>query len=158
MRLSYKEAIKCLQSSGKHFEFPTEFGCDLQAEHERYLCEVQFKKPIFIYDFPKTIKPFYMRINDDNETVAAMDLIVPRVGELIGGSQREERRKILEQRLRETNMPADSYWWYIDLRKFGSVPHSGFGLGFERLLMAITGVANIRDVMPFPRTHRNLEF
>lgn len=158
MRISYREAVKYLQNSGKHFEFPTEFGCDLQAEHERYLCEEKFKKPVFVYDFPKTIKPFYMRINDDNETVAAMDLLVPRVGELIGGSQREERYTMLKQRLQETGMPADPYWWYMDLRKFGSVPHSGFGLGFERLLMAITGVTNIRDVMPFPRTHRNLEF
>ena len=158
VRLPYREAIKYLQKSGKYFEFPTEFGCDLQAEHERYLCEEKFKKPVFVYDFPKTIKPFYMRINNDNETVAAMDLLVPRVGELIGGSQREERCQILEQRLRETNIAAAPYWWYVDLRKFGSIPHSGFGLGFERLLMAITGVTNIRDVMPFPRTHRNLDF
>ena len=131
---------------------------DLQTEHERYLTEDHFNKPVIVYNYPKTIKPFYMRLNDDDETVAAMDLLVPRVGELIGGSQREERLDVLEKRMAEMDMEMDDYWWYLDIRRWGTTPHSGFGLGFERLLMLITGVTNIRDVIPFPRTPKNLEF
>jgi asparaginyl-tRNA synthetase len=158
VRLPYREAINILNNSGVKFEFPTEFGTDLQSEHERFLCETHFKKPVIVYDFPKTIKPFYMRLNDDNETVAAMDVLVPRVGELIGGSQREERLDILKKRLQEMGMDEAPYWWYLELRRFGTVPHSGFGLGFERFLMMVTGISNIRDVIPFPRTPKNLEF
>ena len=157
-RLPYREAIHILQQSGQKFEFPVDFGTDLQTEHERFLCETHFKKPVIVYNFPKTIKPFYMRVNDDNETVAAMDVLVPRVGELIGGSQREERLDVLKQRIQELGMSEAPYWWYLDLRRFGTVPHSGFGLGFERFLMMATGVTNIRDVIPFPRTPKNLEF
>lgn len=158
IRLPYREATNILQQSGQSFEFPTEFGVDLQTEHERFLCETHFKKPVIVYDFPKTIKPFYMRLNDDDETVAAMDVLVPRIGELIGGSQREERLEVLKQRIIETGMEKAPYWWYLDLRRFGTVPHAGFGLGFERFLMMVTGVTNIRDVIPFPRTPKNLEF
>ena len=158
VRLPYREAIGILQRSGKTFEFPVEFGTDLQTEHERFLCETHFNNPVILYNFPKTIKPFYMRINDDNETVAAMDVLVPRVGELIGGSQREERLDVLKQRMQEMGMNEAPYWWYLELRRFGTVPHSGFGLGFERFLMMATGVTNIRDVIPFPRTPKSLEF
>jgi asparaginyl-tRNA synthetase len=158
VRLPYREAIDILNNSGVKFEFPTEFGTDLQTEHERYLCETHFKKPVIVYDFPKIIKPFYMRLNDDNETVAAMDVLVPKVGELIGGSQREERLDVLQQRMKEMGLNEAPYWWYLDLRRFGTVPHSGFGLGFERFIMMVTGVTNIRDVIPFPRTPKNLEF
>lgn len=157
-RLPYRDAMDILLSSGKKFEFPIGFGQDLQTEHERFLAEEYFKKPVIVYNYPKTIKPFYMRLNDDNETVAAMDVLVPRVGELIGGSQREERLDVLKARIEETGMPEENYWWYLDLRRFGTTPHSGFGLGFERFLMMVTGVTNIRDVLPFPRTPRNLEF
>ena len=157
-RLPYQEAIDILKASGKTFEFPVDFGTDLQTEHERYLCETHFKKPVIVYDYPKTIKPFYMRLNDDNRTVRAMDVLVPGVGELIGGSQREDRLDILQQRMAEAKMDTAPYWWYFDLRRFGSVPHSGFGMGFERFLMMITGVSNIRDVIPFARTPKNLEF
>ena len=158
VRLPYQDAIDLLQRSGKTFEFPVEFGTDLQTEHERFLCEIAFKSPVIVYNFPKTIKPFYMRMNDDERTVAAMDVLVPGVGELIGGSQREERLDRLRQRIAEMNMGAAPYWWYLDLRRFGSVPHSGFGMGFERFLMLITGVNNIRDVIPFARAPKNLEF
>ena len=158
VRLPYREAIEILKKSGKKFEYPTEFGTDLQTEHERFLCETHFKKPVILYNYPKTIKPFYMRVNDDNETVAAMDVLVPKVGELIGGSQREERLDVLQQRMQELGMDDAPYWWYLDLRRFGTVPHAGFGLGFERFLMMVTGVSNIRDVIPFPRTPKNLEF
>ncbi|GAK60450.1 asparaginyl-tRNA synthetase [Candidatus Vecturithrix granuli] len=158
VRLPYREAIQILQQSGQKFEFPVNFGTDLQTEHERFLCETHFNKPVIVYNFPKTIKPFYMRVNDDNETVAAMDVLVPRVGELIGGSQREERLDVLKQRIQELGMDETPYWWYLDLRRFGTVPHSGFGLGFERFLMMVTGVANIRDVIPFPRTPKSLDF
>jgi asparaginyl-tRNA synthetase len=158
VRLPYAEAVQILKSSGRSFEFPVDFGVDLQTEHERFLCEEHFKKPVIVYDYPKEIKAFYMRLNDDGRTVAAMDLLVPRVGELIGGSQREERREVLERRILESGMTLDSYWWYLDIRRFGSVPHAGFGLGFERFLMLVTGVTNIRDVIPFPRTPRHLEF
>jgi asparaginyl-tRNA synthetase len=157
-RLPYTEAVEILQRSGKAFEFPVAYGADLQTEHERYLTEESFKKPVIVYNYPKDIKPFYMRLNDDDSTVAAMDLLVPRVGELVGGSQREERLDRLERRMQEAGMNRDSYWWYLDLRRFGTVPHAGFGLGFERFLMTVTGVTNIRDVIPFPRTPKHLEF
>ncbi len=157
-RLSYTEAIEILKKSNKSFEFKVDYGIDLQSEHERFLAEEYFKKPVFLTDYPKTIKPFYMRMNDDEKTVAAVDLLVPRIGELIGGSQREERLDRLEKRMEEMNLPKDPYWWYLDSRKFGSVPHAGFGLGFERFLMMITGVTNIRDVIPFPRTPGNIDF
>jgi asparaginyl-tRNA synthetase len=158
IRLPYREAVEILQKSGRKFEYDVGFGKDLQTEHERFLTENYFKKPVIVYDYPKTIKPFYMRVNDDNETVAAMDVLVPNIGEIIGGSQREERLEVLEARMAETGMEKDPYWWYLESRKFGSVPHSGFGLGFERLLMLITGISNIRDVIPFPRTPSNIEF
>ena len=158
VRLPYREAVKILQKSGQKFEYAIDFGKDLQTEHERYLTEKHFKKPVIVYDYPKTIKPFYMRLNDDNETVAAMDVLVPNIGEIIGGSQREERLKVLEARIDETGMDRAPYWWYIESRRFGSVPHSGFGLGFERLLMLVTGISNIRDVIPFPRTPSSIEF
>jgi asparaginyl-tRNA synthetase len=158
VRLPYTEAIELLQRSGKKFEFPITYGADLQTEHERYLTEEHFKKPVIVFNYPKEIKPFYMRLNDDDKTVAAMDLLVPRVGELVGGSQREERLELLEQRMQEAGMNRENYWWFLDMRRFGSVPHAGFGLGFERFLMTVTGVANIRDVIPFPRTPKHLEF
>ena len=157
-RVSYREAIELLKASGKKFDYAVSFGLDLQTEHERFLAEEHFGKPVIVYNYPKSIKAFYMRLNDDNETVAAMDVLVPRIGELIGGSQREERLDVLEARIREMGQNPDDYWWYLDLRRFGSVPHAGFGLGFERLLMLLTGIANIRDVVPFPRTPGNLEF
>ena len=157
-RISYTQAVRILQDSGKKFEFPPFFGTDLQTEHERFLAEEHFAKPVIVHDYPKGIKAFYMRLNDDEKTVAAMDLLVPRIGELAGGSQREERLGILEKRLRELGQDMAHYWWYLELRRFGTVPHAGFGLGFERLLMLLTGVTNIRDVIPFPRTPNNLEF
>ncbi len=157
-RLPYTEAIEILKKTKKEFEYPVEWGMDLQTEHERFLCEEQFKKPVFVYDYPKTIKPFYMRMNDDNKTVAAMDCLVPRIGELIGGSQREERMDVLTARMAEMNLSEEEYWWYLDSRRYGSAPHAGFGMGFERMLMLVTGVTNIRDVMPFPRTPKSLEF
>lgn len=157
-RVSYAEAIRILQSAGKAFEFPVENGQNLQSEHERFLSEEVFKCPVTVHDYPQTIKPFYMRRNDDGETVAAMDLLVPGIGEVIGGSQREERLAVLEQSLMAHNLDPATYWWYVDLRRYGSVPHAGFGLGFERLLMLITGVANIRDVIPFARTPGSAEF
>ncbi len=157
-RLSYTEAIEVLKKSKKAFEFPVEYGIDLQSEHERFLAEEYFKKPVFLTDYPKGIKPFYMRMNDDDKTVAAVDLLVPRIGELIGGSQREERLEQLEKRMEEMNLPKEPYWWYLDSRRFGSAPHAGFGLGFERFLMMLTGVTNIRDVVPFPRTPGSIDF
>jgi asparaginyl-tRNA synthetase len=157
-RLPYAEAVEILKRSGRSFEFPVEFGFDLQTEHERFLCEEHFRKPVIVHDYPKDIKAFYMRLNDDGQTVAAMDLLVPRVGELIGGSQREERYDVLKQRILDSGMTLEPYWWYLDIRRFGSVPHAGFGLGFERFLMMVTGVTNIRDVIPFPRTPKHLEF
>jgi asparaginyl-tRNA synthetase len=157
-RVSYTQAIEILQKSKKKFEFPVEYGTDLQSEHERYLAEVYFKRPVFLTDYPKEIKPFYMRMNDDGKTVAAVDLLVPGIGELIGGSQREERFDVLEQRMDEMSLPKQDYWWYLDSRKFGSAPHSGFGMGFERFLMMITGITNIRDVIPFPRTPGSIDF
>ena len=158
IRLPYREAIAILQRADRSFEFPVADGADLQTEHERYLTEDHFKKPVIVYNYPKEIKSFYMRSNDDNSTVAAMDLLVPRVGELIGGSQREERLDRLEQRMQELGMDREHYWWYLDMRRFGTVPHAGFGLGFERFLMTVTGTTNIRDVIPFPRTPKHLEF
>jgi asparaginyl-tRNA synthetase len=158
IRLPYQEAITILQTCKSKFEFPVVYGKDLQSEHERFLTEQHCKKPVIVYNYPKTIKPFYMRLNDDQETVAAMDVLVPRIGELIGGSQREERLDVLEDRMEKAGLSKDDYWWYLDTRRYGSVPHSGFGLGFERLLMLVTGITNIRDVIPFPRTPNNLEF
>jgi asparaginyl-tRNA synthetase len=157
-RLSYEETVEILSKSGKKFEFDIDFGKDLQSEHERYLTEHHFKNPVMVYDFPKNIKPFYMRLNDDNKTVAAMDVLVPKIGEIIGGSQREERLDVLETRINEMGLSKENYWWYLDSRRFGTVPHSGFGLGFERLLMLVTGTTNIRDVIPFPRTPNSIEF
>ena len=158
VRLPYREAVELLEKSGRKFEYEVGFGKDLQTEHERFLTETHFKKPVIVYDYPKTIKPFYMRLNDDDETVAAMDVLVPNIGEIIGGSQREERLDILDRRINETGMDSKPYWWYLESRQYGTVPHSGFGLGFERLLMLVTGISNIRDVIPFPRTPHNLEF
>jgi len=157
-RLPYTEAIEILMKAKKDFEYPVEWGIDLQTEHERFLCEEKFKRPVFVYDYPKSIKPFYMRMNDDNKTVAAMDCLVPRIGELVGGSQREERMDVLVERMDEAGLDKEEYWWYLDSRRYGSVPHAGFGMGFERMLMLVTGVSNIRDVMPFPRTPKSLEF
>jgi asparaginyl-tRNA synthetase len=157
-RISYTEAVQLLESSGKQFEFPVAWGQDLQSEHERYLTEEKLQKPVILYDYPRSIKPFYMRVNDDERTVRAMDVLVPKVGELIGGSQREERLEVLEQRMQEQDLVADDYWWYLDLRRFGTVPHAGFGLGLERLIQFVTGMTNIRDVIPFPRTPGNAEF
>ncbi|XP_044965687.1 asparagine--tRNA ligase, chloroplastic/mitochondrial isoform X3 [Hordeum vulgare subsp. vulgare] len=159
VQMSYSDAIKLLIGSNKKFEFPVKWGLDLQSEHERYITEVAFGgHPVIIRDYPKEIKAFYMRQNDDGKTVAAMDLLVPRVGELIGGSQREERLDYLEARLDESNLNKDSYWWYLDLRRYGSVPHAGFGLGFERLVQFATGIDNIRDAIPFPRVPGSAEF
>jgi asparaginyl-tRNA synthetase len=157
-RVPYEEAVDILKKSGQKFEYKPEWGIDLQTEHERHLCEVHFKKPVIVHDYPSNIKPFYMRLSDDGRTVAAMDVLVPKVGELVGGSQREERLEVLTRRMEESGMDLESYWWYLDSRRFGTAPHAGFGLGFERLLMLVTGVANIRDVIPFPRTPKNLEF
>ena len=158
VRLTYADAIEILESSGRAFEFNPEWGADLQSEHERFLTEVHFKGPVFVYDWPKAIKPFYMRQNDDGKTVGAMDLLVPHIGELIGGSAREERFDELKTRIGELGFDEREYWWYLDTRRFGSAPHVGFGLGFERFLMFATGVSNIRDVIPFPRTPKNLDF
>jgi asparaginyl-tRNA synthetase len=152
VRITYTEAIKELEKSGRNFEFPVKWGVDLQSEHERFLAEEHYKCPVIVKDYPKTIKPFYMRVNDDNRTVAAMDILFPEIGEIIGGSQREERFDILLDRMKETGIDPDTYSWYLDLRRFGSAPHAGFGLGFERLLLFVTGLGNIRDVIPFPRT------
>ena len=157
-KITYTEAIELLKKSGKQFEYPVDWGCDLQTEHERYLPEELIKKPVFVIDCPKEIKAFYMRMNEDNKTVAAMDLLVPGVGEIIGGSQREERYDRLLARIQELGLKKEDYWWYLDLRRFGSNPHAGYGLGFERMIMYITGMQNIRDVIPFPRTPKNAEF
>ena len=158
VRLSYADAVDILLGRNASFQFKITHGSDLQSEHERYLTEKHFKKPLIIYDYPKTIKPFYMRLNDDETTVAAMDILVPRIGELVGGSQREERLDVLEKRMASAGLSQENYWWYLDSRRYGTVPHSGFGLGFERLLMLITGVTNIRDVIPFPRTPEHIDF
>ena len=156
--MSYSDAVAELKKSGKTWEFPVQWGNDLQTEHERYLSEEVFKKPVIVTDYPKDIKAFYMRLNEDAKTVRAMDVLVPRVGEIIGGSQREERYEVLLRRLRETGLDEKPYWWYLDLRRYGTVPHSGFGLGLERMMMYLTGLKNIRDVIPFPRTPGNAEF
>ncbi|MDK2810375.1 MAG: asparaginyl-tRNA synthetase [Petroclostridium sp.] len=156
--ITYTEAIELLKKAGHNFEYPVEWGNDLQTEHERYLTEQIFKKPVFVTDYPKDIKAFYMRMNDDNKTVAAMDLLVPGVGEIIGGSQREERLDYLERRMDELGLKKEDYWWYLDLRKYGGTKHAGYGLGFERAIMYITGMSNIRDVISFPRTVKTAEF
>jgi len=157
-RITYTEAIDILEKAKVEFEYPVEWGCDLQTEHERYIAEKVFNKPVFVTDYPKEIKAFYMRMNEDNNTVAAMDLLVPGVGELIGGSQREERLDVLEKRIVELGMNEEDYWWYLELRKFGGTKHAGYGLGFERAIMYMTGMSNIRDVIPFPRTVNNADF
>ena len=157
-RITYTEAIEILQKADKKFEFPVEWGMDLQSEHERYITEEVYKKPVFVTDYPKEIKAFYMRLNDDNKTVAACDLLVPGIGEIIGGSQREERYDVLDRRMDEAGLDKDPYWWYLELRKYGGVAHSGYGLGFERMIMYVTGMSNIRDVLPFPRTPKSADF
>ena len=157
-RISYTEAIEILQKNNKKFQFPVEWGVDIQTEHERYLTEVVFKKPVFVTDYPKEIKSFYMKQNPDGKTVAAADMLVPGIGELIGGSQREERLDVLTERIEELGLDPKDYWWYLDLRRYGGVKHSGFGLGFERLVMYLTGISNIRDVLPFPRTTGSADF
>jgi asparaginyl-tRNA synthetase len=158
LRVSYTEAIDVLLKSGQTWEFPIAWGTDLQAEHEKYLTEKHFQGPVILYDYPQTLKPFYMRLNDDGKTVRAMDVLVPVVGEIIGGSQREERLDKLEERMRDQGLNPEGYSWYLDLRRYGTVPHSGFGLGLERVLLLVTGMSNIRDVIPFPRTPGNAEF
>lgn len=158
MRLPYTEAIKILEASGKKFEFPVSWGIDLQSEHERYLVEEHFKKPVILTDYPKEIKAFYMKLNDDGKTVRAMDVLFPQIGEIIGGSEREADYNKLLARIEELHIPMKDMWWYLDTRRFGTVPHSGFGLGFERLVLFVTGMTNIRDVIPFPRTPKNAEF
>src|SRR5881394_2451793 len=157
-RISYTDAVELLKKSGEKFEFPVAYGANLQSEHERWLTEKYFKCPVTVFNYPKEIKPFYMRSNDDAKTVAAMDLLVPGIGEIVGGSQREERLEMLEANMRQHNMDPADYKWYLDLRRYGTVPHSGFGLGFERILMFITGISNIRDVIPFARTPGSAEF
>jgi asparaginyl-tRNA synthetase len=157
-RITYTEAVELLKKSGERFEFPIDYGTNLQSEHERWLTEKHFKCPVTVFNFPKEIKPFYMRSNDDGKTVAAIDLLVPGIGEIVGGSQREERLELLEDNMRRHNMNPADYKWYLDLRRYGTVPHSGFGLGFERMLMFITGISNIRDVIPFARTPGSAEF
>jgi len=156
--ITYTEAVKLLEKNNGKFEYPVSWGADLQTEHERYLTEQVFGKPVFVTDYPKEIKAFYMRMNDDEKTVAAVDLLVPGIGEIIGGSQREERLETLKRRMAETGLREEDYWWYLDLRRFGGVKHAGFGLGFERLVMYLTGISNIRDVLPFPRTTGSAEF
>ena len=157
-RLAYTEGIKILEKADQKFEFPVKWGVDLQAEHERYLVEKHFKKPVILTDYPKEIKAFYMKQNDDGKTVRAMDVLFPKIGEIIGGSQREEDFEKLNTRIKELNLPMKDLWWYLDTRKFGTAPHSGFGLGFERFMLFISGMSNIRDVIPFPRTPKNAEF
>ena len=158
VRLSYTEGIKILEQSGRKFEFPVYWGVDLASEHERYLVEEHFKKPVILTDYPKEIKAFYMKLNDDGKTVRAMDVLFPKIGEIIGGSEREENYDKLMGRIAEMNIPMKDMWWYLDTRRFGTVPHSGFGLGFERLILFVTGMQNIRDVIPFPRYPGNCEF
>ena len=157
-RITYTEAIEILKNSKQKFEYEVEWGIDLQTEHERYLAEKHFKKPVFVTDYPKDIKAFYMKLNEDGKTVRAVDLLAPGIGEIVGGSQREDDYETLLGKIKEMGLKEEDYWWYLDLRKYGSVPHSGFGLGFDRMLMYITGMTNIRDVIPFPRTTKNLEF
>ena len=157
-RVTYTDAVKELEKNNDNFQFKAHWGCDLQTEHERYLTEVVFKKPVFVTDYPKEIKAFYMRLNDDGKTVAAADLLVMGIGEIIGGSQREERLDVLLDRIKEMGLNEEDYWWYLDLRRYGGTRHAGFGLGFERLIMYMTGISNIRDVLPFPRTTGTAEF
>lgn len=157
-RVTYTKAVEILRGCGEKFQYPVEWGIDLQTEHERYLTEKVFKKPIFVTDYPKDIKAFYMRLNDDGKTVAACDMLVPGVGEIVGGSQREERIDVLRSRMAELDLHEEDYWWYMELRKYGGVQHAGYGLGFERIIMYITGMSNIRDVLPFPRTPKTAEF
>jgi asparaginyl-tRNA synthetase len=156
--ITYTEAVRILESAGRDGEFPVHWGADLQSEHERYLTEEKFKRPVIVTDYPKEIKAFYMRANDDEKTVRAMDVLAPRIGEIIGGSQREERHDVLLDKIRGHGLDERAYWWYLELRKFGSAPHAGFGLGLERMLMYLTGMKNIRDVIPFPRTPGSAEF
>jgi asparaginyl-tRNA synthetase len=158
VRLTYTEAVKILTESKESFEFPVNWGIDLQTEHERYLTEKKFKKPVIVSDYPREIKAFYMKLNDDQKTVRAMDVLVPKIGEIIGGSQREDKYDILETRMKESGLNPDEYWWYLDLRKYGSVPHAGFGLGLERCVQFVTGMGNIRDVIPFPRAPKSADF
>ena len=158
LRVTYTEAIDILEKSGQAFEYPVKWGIDLQSEHERYLTEKHFKNTVILHDYPRTLKPFYMRVNDDGKTVRAMDVLVPTVGEIIGGSQREERYDVLVERMRDQKLDPAAYWWYLELRKYGTVPHSGFGLGLERTLLMLSGMGNIRDVIPFPRTPGSAEF
>lgn len=157
-RINYTDAVAILEKNNGNFEYKVNWGVDIQTEHERYLTEQVFRKPVIVYDYPKEIKAFYMRLNDDNKTVGAMDVLVPRIGELVGGSERENRHDVLVNRIREMGLDEKDYWWYLDLRKYGTVPHSGFGLGFERLMLLVTGMKNIRDVIPFPRFPGNAEF
>ncbi|RLC27632.1 MAG: asparagine--tRNA ligase, partial [Deltaproteobacteria bacterium] len=157
-QLTYTEAVDILVKSGETFEFPAAWGMDLQSEHERHLCEKVFNGPVFLTDYPKDIKAFYMKLNPDGKTVKAMDVLVPRIGEIIGGSQREDDAGVLEERIRGLGLDPEDYRWYLDLRRFGSAPHAGFGLGFERLIQFVTGLRNIRDVIPFPRTPGNIGF
>ena len=157
-RVTYTEAIEILKACGKEFDYKVEWGIDLQTEHERYLAEEHFKKPVFVTDYPKEIKSFYMKLNPDNKTVRAMDLLAPGIGEIIGGSQREDNLELLLERMDEVGLKHEDYTFYTDLRKYGSFPHSGYGLGFERIIMYITGISNIRDVIPFPRTPKNCDF
>ncbi len=158
VRLTYTEGVKILEESGRKFEFPVHWGTDLQSEHERYLVEEHFKKPVILTDYPKEIKAFYMKQNEDGKTVRAMDVLFPNIGEIIGGSEREENYDKLLSRIEELDIPMKDMWWYLDTRRFGTVPHSGFGLGFERLVLFVTGMTNIRDVIPFPRTPGKAEF
>jgi asparaginyl-tRNA synthetase len=158
VRMTYSEAVEILTASDRKWEYPVGWGRDLQAEHERYLVEEHFKRPVILTDYPRDIKAFYMKQNDDGKTVRAMDVLFPGIGEIIGGSQREENYDKLLTRIREMKMPEKDLWWYLDTRRFGTAPHSGFGLGFERLILFVTGMSNIRDVIPFPRTPRNAEF
>ncbi|MEG2421427.1 MAG: asparagine--tRNA ligase, partial [Oscillospiraceae bacterium] len=158
VRLSYTDAVEILQKSGHKFDYEVSWGCDLQTEHERFLTEEHFKCPVFVTDYPKDIKAFYMRMNDDGKTVAAADCLVPGIGEIIGGSQREERLDLLESRMTELGMKPEDYWWYLDLRRYGGCKHAGFGLGFERMVMYLTGITNIRDVLPHPRTVGSADF
>ncbi len=157
-RITYTEAVDILARSGESFEYPVKWGVDLQSEHERFLTEEHIKRPVVVTDYPAGIKAFYMYLNDDEKTVRAMDVLLPKVGEIIGGSQREHRLDLLERRLADSGLPKDDYWWYLDLRRYGSVPHSGFGLGFERVVQFMTGMANIRDVIPFPRVPGYADF
>ena len=156
--VTYTDAVKILEEHNDQFEYKVSWCIDLQTEHEKYLTEQVYQRPVFVIDYPKAIKSFYMRENEDGKTVAAMDLLVPGIGELVGGSQREERLERLVERMKELNLPEEDYWWYLDLRRYGTAVHSGFGLGFERLIMYLTGISNIRDVLPFPRTTGSAEF